>query len=229
MNCLCTILSSILINGTPTYPFPDSKGFRQGDPLSPYLFVLAMDYLSRLLKTLKNQPDFNYQPRCERLKIIQLGFADDLLLFCRGDEVSIHMLYNCFMEFSRVSGLNANKSNSFIYFGGENLSVQQNVMDELGFSKGEMPIRYLGVPLSTKTMPVIQFQQLLDRMLGRITYWAAKFLSYAGRIQLIKSVLLSIQIYWSQIFVFPKKVIHLIEAIYRKFLWSGGVEVTKKI
>lgn len=167
---------------------------------------------------MKNQPDFNYHPRCEKLQIIQLSFADDLLLFFRGDEVSIQMLYNCFMEVSKVLGLKANKNKSSIYFRGVSIIVQQNIMEKLGFPKGEMPIRYLGVPLSIKRMSVIQFQPLLDRMLGRITSWTTKFLSYAGRIQLIKSVLLSIQIYWSQIFVFPKKVIHLIEAICRKFL-----------
>nr|XP_009629730.1 uncharacterized protein LOC104119842 [Nicotiana tomentosiformis] len=60
-----------------------------------------------------------------------------------GDEVSIQMLYNCFMEFSRVSGLKENKSKSSIYFGGVSLAVQQIVIDQLGFSKGELLIRYL--------------------------------------------------------------------------------------
>ncbi|XP_019237994.1 PREDICTED: uncharacterized protein LOC109218120 [Nicotiana attenuata] len=85
MKYLSTVSYSIQINARPTCPFPARKGLRQGDPLSPFLSVLAMDYLSRLLRTLKNQPDFNYHPRCEKLQIIQLGFADDLLLFCRGD------------------------------------------------------------------------------------------------------------------------------------------------
>ena len=65
-------------------------------------------------------------------------------------------------------------------------------------------------------------------MLGRITCWTKKFLSYAGREQLIKSVLFSIQIYWSQIFVLPAKVIKLIESTCKRFLWTGGTEVTKK-
>ncbi|XP_019263451.1 PREDICTED: uncharacterized protein LOC109241191 [Nicotiana attenuata] len=125
-----------------------------------------MDYLSRLLRSLKNQPDFNYHPRCEKLQIIKLEFADDLLLFCRGDEVSIQMLYNCFQEFSKMSGLKANTSKSSIYFGGVNTAVQQNIMEKLGFPKGELPIKYMGVPLSTKRMSIIQFQPLLDKMLA---------------------------------------------------------------
>lgn len=101
-------------------------------------------------------------------------------------------------------------------------------MEMLGFTKREMPFRYLGIPLGTKILSVSQCQPLLEKMLGRITSWTTKFLSYAGRVQLLKNVLFSIQIYWSQIFVLPTKVIKLIEATCRWFLWTRGVELTKK-
>lgn len=65
-------------------------------------------------------------------------------------------------------------------------------------------------------------------MLHRIVSWTTKFLSYAGRAELIKSVLFSIQVYWAQIFVLPKKVIEVIETTCRSFLWNGGTQVTKK-
>lgn len=89
MACACTVSYSILINGKLVEPFKVRKGLRQGDSLSPYLFVISMEYLTRLLKNLKNDPDFNFHPRCDKLNIIQPGFADDLLLFCRGDTLSV--------------------------------------------------------------------------------------------------------------------------------------------
>ncbi|XP_070014502.1 uncharacterized protein [Nicotiana sylvestris] len=90
MTCVTTVSYTIFVNGKPTRPFDARRGVRQGGPLSPYLFVLAMEYLTRILKTLKEKPDLNYHPRCETLHIVQLSFADDLLLFCRGDVVSIN-------------------------------------------------------------------------------------------------------------------------------------------
>lgn len=53
MKCVCTISYFILINGNPTNPFQAKKGLRQGDPLSLYLFVLSIEYLARMLKTLQ--------------------------------------------------------------------------------------------------------------------------------------------------------------------------------
>ena len=50
--------------------------------MSLYLFVLAMDYLTRILETLQGKPEFHSHPRCKEEKIVQLSFADDLLMFC---------------------------------------------------------------------------------------------------------------------------------------------------
>ncbi|XP_056697401.1 uncharacterized protein [Spinacia oleracea] len=104
---------SILVNGHPTSPFQAKKGLRQGDPLSPFLIALGMEFLSRCMSQLKQTPDFNFHPKCERLNITHLMFADDLLFFSREDVVSVQLLLAAFQKFSSASGLEANliKSN----------------------------------------------------------------------------------------------------------------------
>ena len=85
--------------------------------MSPFLFAIAMKYLSRLPKGLKEEKAFKYHPKRSKLAITHLCFADDLLLFSRGDLESIKMLQRCFSEFSQASGLQANLTKSSIYCG----------------------------------------------------------------------------------------------------------------
>lgn len=66
---------------------------------------MVMEYLTRLLKGLDAQDQFKYHPKCAKLKLVQLGIADDLLLFCRGDVQSVTDLYECYSKFSEVSAL----------------------------------------------------------------------------------------------------------------------------
>nr|XP_016472665.1 PREDICTED: uncharacterized mitochondrial protein AtMg01250-like [Nicotiana tabacum] len=124
MVCVQTVSCSIIVNGRATAPFTAERCVRQDDPLSPYLFVIAMEYLTRLLKTLKDNPNFNYHPWSAKLNLVQLRFADDLLLFCRCDVISAKLLYACFESFSKASGLVANQGKSSIYFGGVSSSTQ---------------------------------------------------------------------------------------------------------
>lgn len=83
MACVSTTSFSLSINGELSGLFTGKKGLRQGDPLSPYLFVLCLDYFSRILKAKTQLPDFNYHPKCKTERIPHLAFADDLLLFSR--------------------------------------------------------------------------------------------------------------------------------------------------
>ncbi|KAH0651594.1 hypothetical protein KY285_031723 [Solanum tuberosum] len=85
MRCVKTDSYSIVINGCPSRPFQEKKEVRQGDLLSPYLFVLAMEYLTRLLKSLRANNKFKFHSRFHKEHIIQLSLVDDLLLFSRGD------------------------------------------------------------------------------------------------------------------------------------------------
>ena len=77
-------------------------------------------------------------------------------------------------------------------------------------------------------MSILQWQPLIERIMARITSWTARNLSYAGRAQLVKTVLFGVQSYWAQMFIFSAKIIKVIESLCRSFLWSGTGQVTKK-
>jgi hypothetical protein len=92
MLCVETSSFSVAINGNLYGFFPGKCGVRQGDPLSPYLFLVCIEYLSRMLKIASQQPDFHYHPKCAFHHIFHLAFVDDILLLCRGDRPSIRIL-----------------------------------------------------------------------------------------------------------------------------------------
>ncbi|CAI8600558.1 unnamed protein product [Vicia faba] len=102
------------------------------------------------------------------------------------------------------------------------------VQQETDFVRGVLPVKYLGVPLDSKKLNVLEYKPLIDKMLSRINHWSTRLLSYAGRFLLVKSVLFSIANYWMQIFALPKKIIHHIEALCRRFLWTRSDIKTKK-
>lgn len=125
---------------------------------------------------------------------------------------------NVLEKFASASGLRANQAKSCIYFGGVSQDVKHEILSCTGMSEGQLPFKYLCVPLSHKKLTVVHYQPLIQIITQRITCWVAKLLSYAGRVQLIKSVLFSIQTYWSQIFAIPQKVVKMIQAACRIFL-----------
>lgn len=105
MEYVTTVSYSLLLNGGLTAKFQGKKRLRQGDPISPYLFVLVMEYLNMALKNLKVNPNFNYHPRWARNNITHICFADDLILCCRADKVSINLVLDRFNHFSEGQAL----------------------------------------------------------------------------------------------------------------------------
>lgn len=228
MTCLTYVSYVVNVNGELTEPFEAKKGIRQGDPISPYLFVVCMEYLNRCLLELKYNRKFHFHPRCRKVGLIHVCFADDLLMFTRGDVESMKQLLGIFEKFAATSGLKANQMKSCIYFGGVPDAVKQDILEVSGMVEGRLPFKYLGVPLSDQKLTRMQCQPLLQKILQRINCWASKLLSYAGRVQLIKSVIFGVQMFWSQVFVLPQKVLKEIQIACRTFLWTGKAITSKR-
>ena len=195
-----------IVNGELEGFFSSSKGLRQGDPLFPYLFVIAMDVLSMIIqKKISEDSSFIYHWRCEALNITHLCFADDLLLFCGNSTRSAYVIKNSLNEFFSLSGMVANNAKSFILSAGVHPSFTRSVQDIFGYSVGSLPINYLGAPLISSKITDHDCNCLLERMVARIKSWTNRFLSFAGRLQLIQSVLLSMQNFWAGLFILPKR------------------------
>ena len=143
------------------------------------------------------------------------------MIFCKGDLSSFKCIQEALTEFASLSGLVPSPGKSNAFFSGILSTVKTSILDTLGFKEGILPMKYLGVPLISTKLKYSNCQVLIDKIIGRTKSWANKYLSYAGREQLVKSVLFSMQTYWSSIFILPKKVLKEVESILRAFFRTG--------
>ena len=103
--CICTTSFMVGYNGMVNGYFKGSRGLRQGDPLSPYLFVIAMNCLSHMLNKAAAENRVKFHAKCEKVKLTHLSFADDLLIFINGSINSVQQVLQLLREFENRSGL----------------------------------------------------------------------------------------------------------------------------
>lgn len=170
---LCTTTSySLSINGENIGFFKGQRGLRQGDPISPFLFMICMEYLSRKLNQATPEDCFNYHPKCEKLKLCNLAFADDLMIFTLGDFLSVKTVHDVLKHFGDVSSFKANCLKHSIFLAGVNYSEKSGIATITGFSYGSMPFRYLGILLAGVYLKVADFGPLLDKVSNTIKGWS---------------------------------------------------------
>ena len=225
--CITTSRFSISINGSLVGYFKGARGVRQGDPLSPYLFVLAMNVLSKMLNVVAKYGVFSFHLKCKKLELTHLCFADDLLIFSRGNLDSIVGIQNVMKQFYLFSGLHLNNSKCELFPSGISRILLSEIQEQTGFKLGVLPVRYLGVPLITRRLSAKDCMALVDSITARVQHWATKFLSYAGRYQLIQSVIFSIENYWCRHFLLPKSVLKKINQICSTFFWKDKSKSSK--
>lgn len=156
--------------------------------MSPHLFLLCMEYLSILLSIRTKNSDFHHRPKCFSNKLTHLAFADDLLIFAGGDSDSMKVVADSLEEFTLTSGLKINMNKSNIFMGGVRPFEQQQILDLFGFPMGTLPIKHLGLPLASRKLN-IHYSPLVDQIAACINCWSNKYLSLAGRAELVRSVL----------------------------------------
>lgn len=225
--CICTPTFSISLNGMSDGFFKSARGLRQGDPLSPYLFVLSMEVFSKLMHSRFDSGYISYHPKTIELKISHLMFADDVMVFFDGSSSSLHGIYETLDDFAGWSGLQMNREKTTLYHAG--LSVNESrVISDYGFPCGAFPVRYLGLPLMSRKLRINEYAPLLEKIKNRFRAWAVQSLSFAGRTQLIASVIYGTVNFWISTFMLPKGCIKMIESLCSCFLWSGNIENHKK-
>ncbi|XP_074289181.1 uncharacterized protein LOC141614323 [Silene latifolia] len=173
-----------------------------------------------MFQTLKDAPQFSYHPKCVKLHLTHLIFADDLLVFVRGDLPSVVAVKNCLSLFSRYYGLTPNVSKTNIYFAGIRSDVQAMILSETGFVVGSFPFKYLGTPLHSSRLTADLFLPLMAKIKGRLGDWASLQLSYAGRIQLINTAIFGVEAFWCACLLLPRGVVRNLEKTCRQFFWG---------
>lgn len=220
--CVCSAKYSVILNGSMEGYFPGRRGLRQGDPISPYLFLIVMEAFAAILKYRILHGKFSYHPKCRALNLCHLAFADDLFILSGVDQNSFGLIHSVLQDFHSFSGLQPNISKSAIFYAGVNAQLKNQMESILPFPEGCFPIKYLGVPLISTQLKALDCGALKDKILHRVNDWSNKSLSYGGRALLIQSVLYNVQVYWSSIFILPSKVVKEIESSLMAFLWSGS-------
>jgi hypothetical protein len=178
------------------------------DPMSPYLFVLVMEVLSGLMGNLVQNNDFKLHWHCERMHLTDLCFTDDLMTFCQVEVGTVSVIKSFLDQFQKLSRLMPNQNKELL-------------LDVLDYKEGKLPVKYLGIALITSKLISSYCVILVDCIMAKARSCMHCSISYAGRLQLIKSILFFIQVYWSSLFILPKLVLQKIISLPRSFLWKG--------
>jgi hypothetical protein len=214
---------SILLNGSPTEEFRPSRGVRQGDPISPYLFLLAAEGLSCLLKDAMTAGSLEgIQVAQTAPKVNHLLFADDCLLFCKASSVEATSLRSIIEQYCNASGQRVNYDKSSIYFG-KKVSRQKKleIKGILDVSSETLNEKYLGLPSDVGRSKNGTFAFLKERIWKRLQGWMEKLLSSGGNEILIKSVVQAIPTYSMALFKLPRGLCQHITSLIRKFWWGS--------
>jgi hypothetical protein len=216
--------SRIILNGIPGKPMPHGCGLRQGDPVSPLLFVLAIDPLQYILEAATTNGDL-HRLRGRGPFLRTSLYADDAAIFLAPIKEDVNVLSHLLNEFGHVTGLVTNVHKSMvapIRCSQIDLDV---VLANFPASRSSFPMKYLGLPLSIHNLRAIDFQPLLDKMRAKLTAGNGANITMAGRNTYAKSSITSQAIHHLIPLHMKKGVLHDITRIIRAFLWAGTDKV----
>lgn len=229
MTCISTVSYSVLVNGSPTSKIYPQHGLRQGDPLSPYLYLFCTEGLSSLLHhVMLTKSIQGFKASRGGPPISHMLFADDSLLFCQASESQCQKILHILQDYASASGQHVNFQKSAILFGKiVPPEVMQNIINLTGISKIGGFGRYLGLPEAIGRNKYDIFSYISRRVQNKLESWYSKFLSAAGKEVLIKSVATALPTYSMSCFTLPKKLLTQISGLIRRFWWSSSKEKHK--
>nr|XP_016440976.1 PREDICTED: uncharacterized protein LOC107766672 [Nicotiana tabacum] len=185
---------SVLINDQDLGFSHSTRGVKQGDPLSPALFILSAEVLSRSLNKLFEYRRFRgYGIPKWTDPLNHLTYADDTIIFASADPYSLEKIVEVLSKYEFTSGQLINKSKSSFYMHSNVVGALFNSVGTIiGFARGGFPFTYLGCPISYKRRRKDYYNDLIKKVNTKLHSWKGKLLSFVGKATLISSVLQSI-------------------------------------
>jgi len=217
---LGTSTSRVLINGQPSKEIRHARGLRQGDPLSPLLFILASDPLQCIIEVAANRGILiPILPKVANLRCSL--YADNVAIFADPSSLELEHLHRILAFFGDCSGLKINISKTEIFPIRLVDSVVTQLLQNFPGKIAKFPGKYLGLPLHIRKLCKVEVQPLIDKIGARLPGWKGRLLSAAGRETLVKTVLSAQPIYHMTVFPEQKWLINRIDRLRRSFLWRG--------
>jgi hypothetical protein len=215
----CTISPSVLLNGVPGRRILYCRGVRQGDPLSPLLFLLAMEPLHLLFKKAQQHGLLqSLSSVCDTFRVSL--YADDAAMFINPTQQELQVTNHILQIFVDASGLKTNLAKIQCY----PIQCQEINLDFISLSRHEasfFPCVYLGLPLHIRKPSKVDMHPLLQKVGDRLPGWKKKFMSYPDRELLVKTILSSIPTHFLIVFKMGKWILKGIDHFRRSFLWKG--------
>ena len=218
------IQSCVTNNGLTTGYFPLERVVRQGDPLSPYLFLCVVETLAIAIR--QNTAIKGILIGEEETKLLQYADVTTAVL---SDRDSAHALFNLLDVFRKLSGLRINASKTEGMWAGFLRYLRYNVSKSFCIKWSGEPIKALGVCYSydTKLLHENNFIERLDSVKKLVNIWFSRGLSVYGRVTVIKSLIIPKFVYILSLLPAPKEIIQELNRILFKFLWKGTDKVSR--
>ncbi|CAL1382969.1 unnamed protein product [Linum trigynum] len=222
MTCVEENKMRINWNGKLTDPITPSRGVRQGDPLSPYLFVLCMERLAHRIEIAV--ADRQWKPlsvTSHGFKLSHLFFADDLILFAEAGSKQIDIIKQCLEDFCSSSGQKVNLNKSVLYV---SPNIRRDMAQNLS-NRANIPLtadlgRYLGLNAIHGRVTKTRYKELVLRIQKKLATWKSNCLSLASRITMVRSVASSMAVYPMFSELLPASVCNDLDRINRQFIWG---------
>lgn len=219
-----------LWNGEKPNSFKAERGLRQGDPLSPYLFVLCLERLCHLIEISIASKEWKPISLSQGgSKLSHICFADDLILFAEASVAQVRVIRKVLARFCLASSQKVSLEKSKIFFSSiVHRDLARVISTESGIQATCDLGKYLGMHVLHKRINKDTYGEVLEKVASRLSGWKGRFLSLAGRVTLTKSVVSSIPIHSMSTIYLPSSILDKLDRVSRSFLWGSTPEKRKQ-